>query len=41
MRKWIDWLTTPDRHGDTPLSMTAFFAVFLWMMAVLMRMPCY
>lgn len=41
MRKLLNWLTTPDRHGDTPLTMAAFVAVFLWMLAVLMHMPGY
>lgn len=41
MRKLLDQLTTPDRHGDTPLTMAAFVAVFLWMLAVLMHMPGY
>ena len=41
MRNLLDRLTTPDRHGDTPLTMAAFVAVFLWMLAVLMHMPGY
>ena len=41
MRKLPDWLKTPDRHGDTPSTMAAFVAVFLWMLAVLMHMPGY
>lgn len=41
MKKLLSWLTTPDRHGDTPLTITAFVAVFLWMLAVLMHMPGY
>ena len=41
MRKLLNWLTTPDQLGDTPLTMAAFVAVFLWMLAVLIHMPGY
>lgn len=39
MRHFLSWLTTADRHGDTPLGLAACAVVFMACMAIIMAMP--
>ena len=39
MMNFLNWLTTADRHGDTPLGIAAAVTVFMACLAIIMAMP--
>lgn len=39
MRKLLDWLTTADEHGDTPIGLIVAVSAFLACMSVIGSIP--